>query len=88
MKLATLAFAAVLVAGPALAQMQPAATTKTSTKTVAKPAAGKTTTTTKVATTKPVGANMAQHTTKTGKTITYDCSKKGNANKTACKNKK
>ena len=73
---------------PPLAQMQPAATTKTSTKTVAKPAAGKTMTTTKTATTKPMGANMAQHTTKTGKTITYDCSKKGNANKTACKGKK
>ena len=29
----------------------------------------------------------ATHTTKTGKTITYDCSKKGNANKTACKRK-
>lgn len=31
---------------------------------------------------KPV---MATHTTKTGKKITYNCAKKGNATKTACK---
>ena len=73
MKTATLAvLASALIAGPALAQAKPAMKTTTTTKTTtAKPMATKTT--------------MAVHTTKTGKKITYDCSKKGNANKTACK---
>lgn len=34
-----------------------------------------------------VTKTTAVHTTKTGKTITYDCSKAGNKNKTACKGK-
>lgn len=74
MKTATLALlAGALIAGPALAQMKPATTTRTTTTktTAAKPMATKTT--------------MVRHTTTTGKKVTYDCSKKGNANKTACK---
>lgn len=48
--------------------------------------AAKTTThtTTRTMASKP---NTATHTTKSGKKITYDCSKKGNANKAACKGK-
>lgn len=87
MKIAALTLA-TLIAGPALAQAKPAATTHTTTTTTAKPAAGKMTTTTKATTTKPaMGGMTAKHTTKTGKTITYDCSKAGNKNKTACKGK-
>ena len=35
--------------------------------------------------TRTMSTNTATHTTKSGKTITYDCSKKGNMNKKACK---
>lgn len=34
-----------------------------------------------------VTKTTAVHTTKTGKKITYDCTKAGNKNKTACKGK-
>ena len=44
--------------------------------------AGQGTSTTKAA---PPAKSMATHTTKSGKKITYDCTKKGNANKAACK---
>ena len=64
--------AAVAVATAGSAQM---AAHPTAAQPAAKPAA------------KPAMAmrTTATHTTKTGKTITYDCTKKGNANKKACK---
>ncbi|WP_174279579.1 hypothetical protein [Sphingomonas bacterium] len=73
---------ALLATGPALAQATPAAKPSPKPTATAHVVARSTTTTTKT-----TGANMAVHTTKTGKKITYDCSKPGNANKTACKKK-
>lgn len=78
MKLHYALIAATLVAGPALAQT--AAKSAMATKMMVTHTAK---TTTKVAA--APRANTATHTTKSGKTITYDCSKKGNLNKKVCK---
>ena len=66
-------------------QAKTVATNKTTTTT--KPAVGKPTGATRTTTKTAVAANGRMVTTKTstGKTITYNCSKAGNANKAACK---
>lgn len=66
-------------------QAKTVATSKTTTTT--KPAVGKPTVATRTTTKTAAAANGRMVTTKTstGKTITYNCSKAGNANKAACK---
>ena len=64
--------------------------TKTTTTTSSKPVLGASSatvhkTTNVKATHVDARGNTATHVTKTGKTITYDCSKAGNKTKTACK---
>lgn len=90
--LALTAVAGLCCGSVAMAQMPVA---KTSAKTVAtsktttttKPAVGKPTTATRTTTKTTTAANgrMVTAKTSTGKTVTYNCSKAGNANKTACK---
>ncbi|VVT07228.1 conserved exported hypothetical protein [Sphingomonas sp. EC-HK361] len=75
-----LAGAALISGASAFAATTPAKTTAT--KTVAM----KTTTHAVARTTHPaVAGRMVTTKTSTGKSITYNCSKAGNANKTACK---
>ncbi|WEK43335.1 MAG: hypothetical protein P0Y64_00235 [Candidatus Sphingomonas colombiensis] len=96
--LAAISAAALASGGMAYAQA-PAAkattaahtTVATKTTTVTKPAmassnmmAAKTTHVTRKATSTPAG-RMVTTKTSTGKTVTYNCSKAGNANKKACK---
>ncbi|MBV9842113.1 MAG: hypothetical protein JOY99_11410 [Sphingomonadaceae bacterium] len=86
---------AAVAAAPAFAQTPPAPghvqtqTHVTTATTASKPAVGakqvaKTTTATTTATAN-VNGHLVTTKTKTGKTITYDCSKAGNKNKAACK---
>lgn len=90
--LAVLAMASLCCGSAALAQAAP----KTTAKTVA---TSKTTTTTRPAASKPAATTRATARTRvasrkgklvttktsTGKTVTYDCGKAGNATKAACK---
>lgn len=96
--LALIAAGALCCGSVASAQMKPAPARTTTAKTVAtshstttvKPAVGKpvvaarTTTTTRTSASTPKG-RMVTVKTSTGKTVTYDCGKAGNATKTACK---
>ena len=77
--------AALATGVQAKTQAKTIAVSKTTTTT--KPAVGKPTTTAKTTTRTAVAANGRMVTTKTstGKTVTYACSKAGNANKAACK---
>ena len=89
LRLAIAAFAAAALTTAAGAQNTPMSHTMTKTTTPAKPAV-MTHTTSKTSTTKPAmmassSTKMATTTTKSGKKITYDCSKAGNANKAVCK---
>ena len=84
MKTIHLFAAALMIAGSAQAQTAAAPAAKV---TAPKPAAP---VTKPAPAAKPVAAKvasgkMAVHTTPSGKKITYDCSKKGNANKKVCK---
>lgn len=93
---ALLAGASLLCGATAFAATAPA-TTKTATKTVAtktvatkttaaKPVVKTTTTHTVAHKARPAASGrMVTTKTSTGKTITYNCSKAGNANKAACK---
>jgi hypothetical protein len=90
---AMLAVASLCCGSAALATQ--AATPKTTARTVAtsrtttttKPAVGRPTATTKTTTrtTSAAKGRMVTTKTSTGKTVTYDCSKAGNATKAACK---
>lgn len=90
--LALFAAASLCCGSAAFAQAAPKTTAKTvatsKTTTTIKPAMGKPTTTsrttTKTAVATPKG-RLVTTKTSTGKTITYDCGKAGNANKAACK---
>ncbi len=68
-------------AAPA-AKAEPAAKAAPAAKTAA---AAKPASAAKAAPAKTVSGNKVTTTTKTGKKVTYDCSKKGNQTKTACK---
>lgn len=77
-RLATLAAVAALLPAAAFAQSNTAAKTAP----VTKPKAAQSSA---PAAAKAMPAHMATAKTKSGKTITYDCSKKGNMTKKACK---
>ncbi|MCP3736322.1 hypothetical protein M9979_15745 [Sphingomonas sp. RP10(2022)] len=90
--LALIAAASLCCGSSAFAQgTKPTTTAKTvatsRTTTTTKPAIGKPTATTKttVKTATAAKGRMVTTKTSTGKTITYDCGKAGNANKAACK---
>lgn len=92
LKLFTVAIAATSLAAGVGAQTtmtHPAAKATTAKPVMATKATTTKTMTTRTTMTRPAAVTtsgkMATTTTKTGKKITYDCSKKGNMNKTACK---
>lgn len=94
MKILTPLFVVAALVGSQAAFAAPTAKATTAAKTTvvttSKPAATSTTKTTVAKSTKTVkaartGGRMVTTKTSTGKTITYDCSKAGNATKAACK---